>query len=272
MIYLLPILILAIVQGITEFLPISSDGHLILTKEFLTATGQPLGKTQIPGQFLMVEIILHIGTLLSILVVYRKEVWELLTTNRRMIPLLILGTIPAAVLGLALKKLAGGVLENPYLTGVMLFLTGTLVIWGARSRPGERKLSDVTWQDALWIGTCQAFAVLPGLSRSGTTITAGLALGLNRQTAADFSFLLALPALTGAAVLELKDLSEAKEQPIPLAILALGAFCSFIVGIFALRWLIAWLRSGRFEWFGIWCYFAGTCLLLWLWLGKGLTG
>lgn len=255
---LIQILVLAVVQGITEFLPISSDGHLILTQEIFKSLGKPL------PSFLLIEIVLHFGTLLSILWVYRGQIWELLTTNKRLIPLLILGTIPAGVFGLTMKKLFHDWLENPWLTGVMLFVTGSLVLWSSSRRPGTRTLKDVTWIDALIIGVFQSLAILPGLSRSGCTISSGIGRGLDRQTAADFSFLLAIPALTGACVLAAKDLLEQPALGVPLPTLAVGSVLSFFVGVFALNWLIAWLRGGRFYWFGLWCFAAGGTLLAWL--------
>ena len=260
---LFQILLLAVIQGVTEFLPISSDGHLVLTQQVFKELGRPL------PSFLLIEIVLHFGTLLSILLVYRKEILSLLSTHRRLIPLLILGTVPAGIIGLGLKKFAPVMLEDAYLAGLMLFVTGGVVFWSSMRRPGDRTLTDVNWIDALVIGFFQSLAVLPGLSRSGCTIASGIGRGLNRQAAADFSFLLAIPALCGACTLAVKDLIESPDLGVPIPILAIGALVSFAVGVFALNWLIAWLRSGKFYYFGVWCFIAGSLLLLWLTLFSG---
>lgn len=255
----LQIIVLGIVQGITEFLPISSDGHLVVANEvFESLSSQPL-----PEDDLLVTLILHQGTLLSILTVFHREIWRLLGANRRLIPLLILGTIPAAAAGLLLKKYFHAELTSPMLTACMLPLNGLLLLWISRQKPGEQGYENITWKQALAIGLAQAFAPLPGISRSGTTIAAGLAVGLSRQAAATFSFLLAIPALAGVGVLAIKDLWEGEKVSSTPGPLLVGAALSFVVGLAALWLLLKWLRQGKLAPFGWWCIGLGVVLLVW---------
>ena len=253
------ILVMAVVQGIAEFLPISSSGHLVIVAAMLghdSAAGLDLAD---------VNIVLHLGTLGSILCYYWREFLQLLTKDRRVVPLLILGTIPAAVCGVVIKKKFEGLLESAPLAGCMLLVTGAVLLLAHRLPNGKRKYAQTSMLDALRIGIAQAFALLPGISRSGVTIAAGLAHGLERREAAAFSFLLAIPAIAGASLLEFLDILSDKTLSSGIPTLLLGAVVAFVVGLVALRWLIAWLDRGRFQWFGIWCILVGLGVLIWKW-------
>ena len=190
------IIILGIVQGITEFLPISSDGHLVVADKLV----ETFSTEQVSTENLVVTIILHMGTLLAILIVYHREVLRLLTHDRRVIGLLIVGTIPAAVVGLLLHKYFKHEMVSPLLTGCLLPLNGLILLFIDRKTPGDTTYEQLSYPQAIFIGCCQAFAPLPGISRSGTTIAGGLAAGLRRDAAATFSFLLAIPAISGPAL------------------------------------------------------------------------
>ena len=192
------IVILAIVQGIAEFLPISSSGHLVILSELF---GMGEGTTEL-------NIILHFGTLLAIVLFYRKRIIALLSADQRVIPLLIVGTIPIVIVGLTVKKVFPWVTEYPLLAGFMLPITGLMLLMLPKIKEGEDEYQDITYKTALLIGCAQAFAILPGISRSGSTIVAGSWLGLKRQSATTFSFLLVIPAILGATVLEVKDMIE----------------------------------------------------------------
>ncbi len=254
------VLVLAVVQGITEFLPISSDGHLAIVRPLLFADGKA-------PESLDLTIVLHLGTLGSILVYYRTRIARLLGEDRRVVPLLILGTLPAVALVLVSKVLLDDqfeqVLESPLLAGFMLPVTGGILLWSLRCG-GEREYRDLTWIDSLLIGTCQATAILPGLSRSGTTIASGLGLGLNRPAAATYSFLLAIPALAGAGCYEaLKQFREGGELSTPPVLLALGAALSFAVGLGAIALLERLLLRGQLKWFGWYCIALGIAVIAW---------
>ncbi len=254
----LSVLILAVIQGITEFLPISSDGHLAIGEELCEHL---LGVTF--TNKLGLTIVLHAGTFLAVLAFYWNRVWRLLGADVRVLGLLILATIPAAVSGLLLKKFATGWLEDPLLTGWLLLVNGALLIWASHRPLGTLVYQELTWKQALVIGLFQAAAPLPGISRSGSTIAAGLWLGLRREDAATFSFLLSLPAVGGAVFLELVEMARTGNAGLPWPILTMGAVVSCVVGIFALRWLITWLQRGKLQYFALWCVPIGVAVIVW---------
>jgi undecaprenyl-diphosphatase len=247
---------LAILQGVAEFLPISSSGHLLLMAPLL------LGRREPPEDMLTLSVVLHIGTLGSIVVHYRAAIRRMLTEDRRVVGLIVVGTLPAVVVGLAVKIYFEDFLEAPWLAAAMLLVTGT-VLWVVHHRGlGTADYRNLSWLGAFWVGVCQAAAILPGLSRSGATIAAGLAVGLSRPAAATYAFLLALPALAGAGVLE--GLSAVHQRPqTPWEWLLLGALVAFAVGLAALRWLERWLVRGRLVWFAWYCWLVGAVGLLW---------
>lgn len=256
----LRIIILGIVQGITEFLPISSDGHLVVADQLVERfSSEPLSK-----QSIIVTIILHLGTLAAILIVYREQIMRLLTKDWRVIGLLIVGTIPAAVTGLVLEELFEDYLVNPLLTGCLLPLNGLLLFYIDRKKQGDIDYQHLSYKQALFIGCCQAFAPLPGISRSGTTIAGGLAAGLRRDAAATFSFLLAIPAIGGAVTVAFAKLflKGAENLPSP-GVLILGAVISFLVGLVSLRLLLKLLREGLLDPFGYWCIALGLGVIAW---------
>ena len=249
------IVILAIVQGIAEFLPISSSGHLVILSELL---GMGEGTTEL-------NIILHFGTLLAIVLFYRKRILALLSADKRVIPLLVVGTIPIVIVGLTVKKVFPWVTEYPLLAGFMLPITGLMLLMLPKIKEGEDEYQDITYKTALLIGCAQAFAILPGISRSGSTIVAGSWLGLKRQSATTFSFLLAIPAILGATVLEVKDMLEKDPnvESTSVWLLALGALVAFAVGLVALQWLVRWVEKGKLHWFAYWVIPAGFGVVVW---------
>lgn len=258
----LTVIVLAVVQGVAEFLPISSSGHLVIGEAlFAAATGRKLPD---PTEL---NIALHAGTLASIAVVYWQRIWRLLGQDRRVLGLLFVATLPAVVVGMPVRLWwAHSILENAFLAGCMLPVTGLILIVASRRTPGELEYQDLTYRQALFIGLCQAVALLPGISRSGTTIAAGLLAGLRRDATATFSFLMALPVIGGACLLELlqrllKPASTA--QATSGWLLALGVVISAVVGMLALRWLLAWLQRGRLQWFAAWCIPAGLAAIAW---------
>jgi undecaprenyl-diphosphatase len=250
------VVVLAVVQGITEFLPISSDGHLLLVAAWMQG-GSAAKETH------DLTIVLHLGTLLSILVYYRRQTADLLTRDWRTIGLIVVGTLPAVALGLPLKMTAWGeaLLNSTLLAGLMLPVSGIILLLAGRIAPREGTYREMQWLTAFWIGVAQAFALLPGLSRSGSTIAAGLALGLARPQSATFSFLLAIPAIAGAGVLGGVHLARNPQFSTPPWQLAVGAGISFVVGIFALSWLNHWLAQGRLHLFGWYCIAVGLVVL-----------
>jgi undecaprenyl-diphosphatase len=259
----LDIIILAIVQGITEFLPISSDGHLVVTNALLEAAGRPKTK-----DLLEVELVLHLGTLAAVLVYYRREIWRVLTSGRRALVPLIWGTLPAGIIGVGIKKgldkeTSDAVLNNPLLAGFGFLVTAAVLAWGTRRTQGERPYDDLRPGESLFIGLAQAFAILPGVSRSGLTIGSGLARGLEREAAAAYSFMLAIPAVGGAGLLQILDMIDAGTTATTIPNLALGFVVSMIVGLGALALLLRWLRHGRLRGFVYYLVPLGIATLAW---------
>ncbi len=256
---IIEIVILAVVQGIGEFLPISSSGHVLVVASLFEQLG-----SELPGDKLTLNIVLHFGTLLAILVFYRQRIWRLLLgRDRRVVGPLIIGTIPAVVIGVPLDMFCDQVLQNPLLAGCMFLITGVLLLWSAKSGDGTRECRDLTVSQSLVIGFFQAFAILPGISRSGSTIVAGMGCGLKRDEAATFSFLLAIPVIGGAGILELAKLLRAPSGDTQWGLLALGAVISFYVGLGSLWWLVQWLRQGRLHLFAWWVIPVGVLVIVW---------
>ena len=255
---LVSLLVLAVVQGITEFLPVSSDGHLVLTQALLGFDGPALST----------DVALHLGTLVAVLVVFRgallSVVRQALGGDWREVGLLFLGSIPAAVVGLGMRHLIERLFESAQAAAWGLLVTAGFLVAGELARrrllaraataPGRR----VGWGDALWIGSMQALAILPGVSRSGTTIATALVRGIEPTEAARFSFLLSIPAVGGALLLETPGLVRAGVE----ANLVVAVLLTFAVGVIALRVLLAFLGRGAFVWCAGYCVLAGSLALV----------
>jgi len=264
---LFEIIILGVIQGLTEFLPVSSSGHLVVANALLESFGgRPV------ADLVEVNVVLHLGTLAAVLVYYRREIARLLTSDRRVIPLLIVGTIPAAVIGVWIKKglpesATSAILENPLLAGLMFPVTADGLVWASRRRAGEMEYQQLSMRQSTIIGCLQAFALLPGVSRSGSTIAAGLGVGLRRDAAATFAFLLAIPAIGGAGALEGLEMIETYQATggaaTPLGILAVGLLISMAVGLVALALLIHFVKRGRLAMFAYYLIPLGVAVVAW---------
>ena len=256
-------ILLGLVQGLTEFLPVSSDGHLAVI-------GHVAG-VHTPGVF--VEVALHVATLGSILVVYGGRFWRLAVDVLRRQPealryagLLIIGMIPAGLVGIFLQHFIERAFDTLWAAGVGFLVTGA-VLWSTRRGSSPESLAQPTPAGALIIGLAQAFAPLPGVSRSGTTIGSGLWVGLGAVAAADFSFLMAIPLIGGAGLLEARHASVDIAQ-IGVVPLIVGCIVAFLSGVFAIRFLVAMLRRGRFFAFAPYCFAVGLFTLAYaLWHG-----
>ena len=251
------LLVLALVQGIAEFLPISSSGQLIVVRGLYESWGYSLDEP------LTVTIVLHAGTLGSVLVVYWKRIVRLLTVDRRVCFLLAVGTLPAVIVGMPLKWYAADLLIAPLLTGCMLPVTGILLLWSGHYTEGDIPYIQMTFRQALIIGIFQAVAILPGISRSGATISAGLWVGLRREDSATFSFLLSIPTISGACLWEFLHLLRQPSPVQSLGFLAFFALVAFLVGILALYFLLRLLSVGRLHWFAYYCFMLGGLVIVW---------
>jgi len=251
-------IILGILQGLTEFLPVSSSGHLVIAQALL----------HVKSSGVSFEVMLHLGTLLSVLVYFRKQIGQLIMSlfkkemveERKIVGFLILGTIPAGVVGLLFRDFFESAFSSPLLTSVMLLITGFILLMSRFSKSGKRPVG--LWS-AIGMGLGQAAAIFPGISRSGSTIVAGMLSGVQPSKAAEFSFLLAVPAIGGAAVLEGKHLLSLSSQMMGHYIV--GAVCSFVFGLVAVYAVLTMVRRGRFEYFGYYCFAAGLLGLYLFW-------
>jgi len=265
-------IILGIIQGLTEFLPVSSSGHLVLGQIFFGITQSQL----------IFDISVHMGTLLAVLVVYSSDILAMISSvfgfllkavsfkpvlhlaaedkNLKMAGLIIIGSIPTAIIGLILKQFEHVLFSSEVLVGFMLILTGT-ILWVSRkyySSGNTKKIFGI--KKAFSIGIVQGLAVIPGISRSGSTIATGMFLGIDRHTAAKFSFLLSIPAILGAQVLSIKDMIKDGLTIDPVTIYA--TIASFITGLIALKILLTLVHSGRFHLFAPYCWLIGSLVLL----------
>jgi undecaprenyl-diphosphatase len=260
---LLAVILMAVVQGITEFLPISSDGHLAVTNTLLESLGgQPA------PDLLEVTLVLHLGTLASVLVYYRRELVQLLFQDRRAILPIVVATIPAVIVGLGIEKglpdsISKPLLESPLLAGFGFLISAGALWWSARCVQGDIHYTELSLGKATLIGVLQSIAILPGVSRSGMTISGGLGSGLTRSGAATFSFLMAVPAIAGAGLLKMIDLYQQGTTTTPIPNLAMGFVIAMIVGLAAIAVLIRFLQRGHLIWFVYYLVPLGIVVIAW---------
>ncbi|MDY6908621.1 MAG: undecaprenyl-diphosphate phosphatase [Thermodesulfobacteriota bacterium] len=270
---LLSAIALGVVQGLTEFLPISSSGHL--------AIGQHLLGWKEPNIFF--DVSLHLGTFAAVLIVFWKDVgglvkggcafaadsfkgrFDLADSNKRVFFLVFVGSIPTALMGFFGRHWVESLFMSLTAVGFNLLLTGTF-LWITRyaaSRTPERTSGRTTWRHALIVGIAQGFALAPGISRSGSTISAGLLVGLDREWAGRYSFLLFVPAVAGALALEIGDVDWSLVAPVPVLG---GTLAAALTGTVALKLLLKTVRQGKFHLFAPYCWAVGLiCLLSQAW-------
>ncbi len=268
-------LTLGVVQGITEFLPISSDGHLTIAQRVFEVL-RGVKRTGAENQF--IDVVLHLGTLAAILLHYYKvgETGARGLLGSTDVPppyqrsavirtglLAVVATLPAVPVGLFLKKFLEGTLEGLVWSGVGFLITAGVLLLTTRLPGGNKGPSETTWTDALLIGVAQAFAPLPGVSRSGLTIAAALGLGLNRAWAVQFSLLMAIPAILGANVLELRHIHGLAIPQSEVAPLIAATVLAGVVGYLAIVWLVRVVRSGRMWYFSVYLVVLGLGVLAW---------
>lgn len=246
-------LILGLVQGVTEFLPVSSSGHLALGSSLM----------EIPAGSVFFEVVLHLATLGAIIVFFNSQ---LLRLRRHEIVALVVGTLPAVVVGLGFKDQIESLFGSVLIVSLALMVTGIFNLVADRllqHRSPSVSLETISWKNGLVVGLFQALAITPGISRSGSTVLAGLSQDLDRESAFRFSFLLAIPAVAGAGVLQLKDLAEGGfVLEVGWVPLTLGAVAAFVSGLLSLKLFKIILTSARLELFGWYCLVIGSLGLL----------
>ncbi len=243
-------IILGILQGLTEFLPVSSSGHLVLAQAIL----------KVKQSGVSFEVLVHLGSLLAVLVYFRSRVFLLirslfnraLSRERKTVLHLIVATVPAVIAALLFKDMFEQAFSKPALAAIMLFVTGLILISTRFYSSGTAR---VRWISAIVIGISQALAIIPGISRSGITISAGMASGVNPSEAAEFSFLLSMPAIAGAVVFKANELLSV--SPDLLAPYLIGLAITFVASLFAVYAVLATIRRGKFLYFGFYCFAAG---------------
>ncbi len=255
---LLEAIILGLIQGIAEWLPISSTGHLRLAEHFM--------QLSIPILF---DVILHIGTLIVIFIFFRKDIKNILTAlahmnfkneSGRLIPLIIVGTIPTALIGLVFSDRIEATFSNVLPIATALIICGFLLY---TSKLARENIDTITYHTALIFGVAQGIAIIPGLSRSGTTIAVALLLGLKREKAFRFSFLLSIPAIIGALGLTLYKEREALMQTgFGLTEIAAGVTAAMLIGYVALNLLHRVVENRKFHLFAFYCWVFGVALLI----------
>jgi len=257
---LIEAIVLGIVQGLTEFLPVSSSGHLELTKAIL-------GDNSVPEESLMMTVVLHAATALSTIVIFRKDISELLKglfqfKNNEQFQYslkIVISMIPAALVGILfedeIEQLFGGQI---LLVGLMLLVTGTLLFLADKAKNTRKTVS---LPNALVIGIAQAIAILPGISRSGATISTSVLLGIDRQKAARFSFLMVVPLILGKMAKDIAsgDLMGSQTET---SLLIVGFIAAFIAGLLACQWMIGLVRKSQLKYFSFYCYLVGLAAII----------
>jgi undecaprenyl-diphosphatase len=249
--------LLGLIQGLTEFLPVSSSGHLVLFQDLL-------GLNE-PGVTL--EVLLHFGTLLAVLFVFGKDFIALLQFyrdqyQRHFLSMLILGVVVTGLLGLLFGRYIELLFSSTLVVGFMLLITGLIVTLIKLVPQGQKNISTMKPLDSLLIGLLQAFAIIPGISRSGTTILTALWRGLDRDSAVRFSFMLSAPVILGATLVEAKDLFTKGLESAMLFNYLVGTSVAFISGIFAIKVFIRMLSGNKFHYFAYYCWAVGLIVII----------
>ncbi len=261
-------MLLGLVQGLTEFLPVSSSGHLVLFSELLGFRESGIA----------FEVFVHFGTLLSVLLAFRKEIGEMISAPFRYREaarnpqikealnwdfFIILATIPAVIVGLFFKDQIEAAFDSPILAISLLSITGILMVSTQFLKNSDHPF---TAGRTFLMGVAQAVAILPGISRSGSTIFTGIAGGMKPERVARFSFLMSIPAILGAVVLKLNDLLQTPPTSDEVSGLIAGTLVAFVSGYFSIIWLLEYVKRGRLQWFGYYCLIVSWVGIAWhLW-------
>ncbi|WP_455718488.1 undecaprenyl-diphosphate phosphatase [Anaerosporobacter sp.] len=284
---ILQAIIMGIVQGVAEFLPISSSGHLAIMKYIL----------HINDTGLLFNVMLHFGTLIAMFGAFWKDIKQLLiegfgiigdlfvnigrlvhnlfskekreynkvikTAYRKFVMLVVVSTIPTGILGILLQNVVEVTSETLIIPGLCLLLTGVLLLISDRTVPGKKRAKDVTYADAGIIGLAQGLATLPGLSRSGTTITACLSCGLDKNFAVKYSFIMSIPAILGAVILQMKDISTVAVDSTEVVGYVIGTLIATIVGYICIKTMLVVVRRKKYKGFAYYCFVVGSIAVIW---------
>lgn len=265
---LLQAIILGIIQGLTEFLPVSSSAHLVIAP-YLFGWNIP------EEQIFPFDVLVQLGTLVAVIIYFRKDLIEVVqhfiqglvqrrpfeNPQSRLGWLIILATIPAGLFGVLIKDSVEAVFNSPAASGLFLLVTAALLVAAERIGCRNRPLNQLNWTDALWMGLAQALAIFPGISRSGSTMAAGMARHLDRPSAARFSFLMSIPIMLAAGLLTGLDLVEIPNLVEFLPIVAVGFVTAAVVGYLSIHWLLSYLMRHSLSAFAAYCAALGVVVL-----------
>jgi len=268
-------IIIGLVQGLTEFLPVSSSAHLIFIQSILG-----VGENN-----LAFDVLLHLGTLVAVIIYYIKDIVKMIEAfilsildifkgkfiegfrknpYKKLSWFVIVGTIPAGIVGKIFNSQIESAFNTLIFPGFFLLITGTLLYFSQRINIGNRKINKIGFKDAIIIGISQAIAILPGISRSGTTISTGLLLGINKEFAAKFSFLLSIPAILGAGIIEVNDLGVNLDTNIYVYVF--GFLTALISGYLGISILIKTIKEKSLDFFACYCWIVGILVLIYLFI------
>lgn len=252
--------ILGLIQGLTEFLPVSSSGHLLVARKLFGLADAGL----------LLDTMLHLGTLLAVMVVFWSDILGMIRRPfSRLTLLIIAGTVPTAVIGLSFKDFFEEVARTGVTAGWEFLVTG-VIIWAADSMKdrGYKGEKEISYLDSFLVGALQGAAILPAISRSGLTIAGALFRRIDRKTAARFSFLLSIPAIMGATLVQIPDLLEGGSEVIGAGPLVLGTMAAAVSGYIAVKWMLNIIQRGSLKVFAVYVWFLGAIILLAQFLGK----
>jgi len=261
--------VLGIVQGLTEFLPVSSSAHLILARAFFG--------WEVPGAFaLAFDVALHVGTLLAIAAYFTRDITAMIAAipsmvssspsdPARMGQRIVFGTVPVVIVGLTMNDVIEGTLRTPVVAAAALAIGAAVMFVAERVGVGRRGADTVSWMDALLIGCAQASALIPGVSRSGSTIAIGMLLGLRREAAARFTFLLAIPAMLAAAAKETLELRHIALPDGSATTMIVGLVVSAVVGYLTIKYFLRYLAAHRLDVFAYYRWALAAATFIWLW-------
>lgn len=258
---LLKALVLGIIQGLTEFLPVSSSGHLELAKWVMQ-------DDSLASESMLMTVTLHAATALATIVVFRKDILEILkdlfrfqwNDGTKFAVLIVVSMIPAALVGVLFDDLLEALFDRQIvLVAFMLIVTGLLLFLADRAKSTEKA---VGWKDSVIIGLAQAVAILPGISRSGATISTSVLLGVDREKSARFSFLMVVPLILGKMAKDLLD-GDFTASSVSLPELGIGFVAAFVTGILACVWMIRLVKKAELKWFAYYCFAVAAAVLVW---------
>ncbi|MFO7815122.1 MAG: undecaprenyl-diphosphate phosphatase [Halanaerobiales bacterium] len=252
---IIKIIILGLVQGLTEFLPISSSGHLVILQKLFAINENQL----------LISVLLHFGTLIPVLIVFKKDILEILSfkkSKRHFFFLIIVASIPTAIMGIFFEDFFEKLFRSTISTALMLIVTGFILLLADKLANYDKKITNFKGLNAVLVGVAQGFAIIPGISRSGSTITASLIQGLEKEDAARFSFILSIPVIGGAGLFKIKDAVQLGVQNFNIPAMVLGVLSAVISGYFAIKYFLYILKKQKLIYFSYYCWILGTFILL----------